>query len=146
MEAHPANKQILVVDDDVGILRLVRETLTSFLDCSVDTSPDAAYGFELALRKNYGLFIFDFAMPVLDGALLYGLLTRVYELALDPPRTAPPLLLMSGHGEQARAQSLLREPGVRGLLSKPFTIERLLDRVEIFLPETGRASARRRGL
>ena len=146
MEARPANKQILVVDDDVGVLRLVRETLTTFLDCVVDTSPNAEYGFELALRKSYGLFIFDFTMPVVDGALLYGLLTKVYEVALDPPRAAPPLLLMGGQGEQARAQSLLREPGVRGLLSKPFTIDRLLDRVETCLPETGRVGARRRAL
>lgn len=146
MEAKPANKQILVVDDDVGILRLVRETLTSFLDCSVDTSPSAEYAFEMALRKRYGLFLFDFSMPIVDGALLYNLITKVYGITLDPPRMAPPLILMSGHGDQARARALLREPGVRGLLPKPFTIDRLLDRVETFLPETGRVGARRRAL
>ncbi len=146
MEAKPANKQILVVDDDVGVLRLMRETLTSFLDCRVDTSPSAEYAFELALRKSYGLFIFDFSMPVVDGALLYNLLTKVYGITVDPPRTPPPLILMSGNGEQARARALLREPGVRGLLPKPFTIDRLLSHVEAFLPGIGPTEGRRRSL
>lgn len=145
-EVKPANKHILVVDDDVGILRLVRETLTSFLDCRVDTSPSAEYAFEMALRKSYGLFIFDFSMPIVDGALLYNLLTKVYGITLDPPRTPPPLILMSGNAEQARAQVLLREPGVRGLLSKPFTIDRLLSRVEALLPGIGPTGGRRRSL
>ena len=145
-EVKPANKHILVVDDDVGILRLVRETLTSFLDCRVDTSPSAEYAFEMALRKSYGLFIFDFSMPIVDGALLYNLLTKVYGITLDPPRTPPPLILMSGNAEQARAQVLLREPGVRGLLSKPFTIDRLLSHVEAFLPGIGPTGGRRRSL
>lgn len=146
MEVKPANKQILVVDDDVGILRLVRETLTSFLDCRVDTSPSAEYAFEMALRKSYHLFIFDFSMPVVDGALLYDLLTKVYGITVDPPRTPPPLLLMSGNGDHVRARALLREPGVRGLLSKPFTIDRLLSQVEAFLPGTGPTGGRRRSL
>ena len=137
--ASPPDGRILVVDDDVGVLRLVRETLTTFLRCHVDTTPSAEYAFEMALRKRYGLFLFDFAMPVVDGALLYRLLTKVYEVTLNPPRRPPPLLLMSGHGEQTRAQALLREPGVRGLLPKPFTIERLLDRVEAALPSAGKA-------
>ena len=44
-------KKILVVDDDVGLLRVIREALTSFLRCEVDTSPNPEYGFELALKK-----------------------------------------------------------------------------------------------
>ena len=145
MEAKPANnKHILVVDDDVGLLRLVRETLTSFLDCTVDTSPSAEYAFELALRKRYALLLFDFSMPTVDGALLYHLLTKVHEIAFDPPRRPPPLILMSGHGDQARARALLREPGVRGLLPKPFTIDRLLHHVETLLPEASRVGAARR--
>ena len=53
-------KKILVVDDDVGILRIVREALTSFLRCEVDTSPNPEYAFELALKKTYDLLIFGF--------------------------------------------------------------------------------------
>ncbi len=126
-------KRILVVDDDVGVMRIVREALTSFLNCQVDTSAKPEYGFELALRKNYDLFIFDFSMPMIDGAMLFFLIGKVYN-HVQPPRRVPPLLLISAKGEDARAQELLREPGVHGLLAKPFAITRLLERVKDCLP------------
>ena len=141
MENEPAEeKLILVVDDDVSILRLVRETLTAFFFCVVDTTPSPEYAFELALKKSYDLFLFDFQMPMVDGALLYNLVGKVYAV-VEPPLFLPPLILMSGHGEQARARSLLTEPGVRGLLPKPFTLDRLAARVEAAIsanPPSGR--------
>jgi DNA-binding NtrC family response regulator len=122
-------KKILVVDDDVSILRLVRESLTALLNCEVDTTPSPEYAFELILKKHYDLLIFDFAMPSIDGALLYSLLAKVFETVMPKDRKLPPMILMSGHGAHKRAQDLLRQPGVRGLLAKPFTIERLVDKV-----------------
>lgn len=122
-------KKILVVNDNVSILRLVRETLTALLLCEVETTPSPEYAFELILKKHYDLLIFDFAMPTIDGAVLYSLLSVVFDNVTPKDRKLPPLILMSGHGANKRAQELLRQPGVRGLLAKPFTIERLVDRV-----------------
>jgi CheY-like chemotaxis protein len=126
-------KRFLVVDDDVGLMRVMREALTSFLRCEVDTSPTPEYGFELALKKNYDLFIFDFSMPMIDGAMLFFLIGKVYNNS-QPPRTVPPLVLVSAKGEDKRAQGLLRETGVHGLLAKPFTINRLLLKVKECVP------------
>ena len=67
-----------MVDDDVALLRVVREALTSHLRCEVDTSPRPEYGFELAIKKSYDLFIFDFQMPMIDGAMLFFLIGKVY--------------------------------------------------------------------
>ena len=136
------SRSILIVDDDVEILRFLRETLTALAYCVVDTTPNPEYAFELALRKSYDLFLFDFQMPLVDGAVLYTFLRKVHDLGLTaPPRPAPPLVLMSGHGEQRGARELLGDPGVRGLLSKPFTIQRLLARVESCLPGAARPAA-----
>lgn len=130
-----AARSILVVDDEVDILRFLRETLDAFSVCAVDTSPSAEYAFEMALKKPYDLFLFDFSMPVVDGALLYQMIRKAYQFGgWSPPRSLPPLILLSGHGEKPRAQKLLHEPGVRGLLAKPFTIDRLLAKVELCLP------------
>jgi CheY-like chemotaxis protein len=123
-------KRVLVVDDDVVMLRLVRESLTSLMSCEVETTPNPEYAFEMVLQQAFDLLIFDFSMPGIDGAVLYSLISKLY--ALQPPHgTAklPPLILMSGNADQKRAQELLREPGVRGLLAKPFSIERLLEKV-----------------
>lgn len=133
-------RSVLVVDDDVDILRLVREVLASFATCTVDTTPSPEYAFELSLKKHYDLFIFDFAMPVVDGAVLYGFVRTAYHHAgVVPERDLPPLILMSGHGEERRARDLLHEPGVRGLLPKPFSLDRLLKSIEACLPGTTHA-------
>lgn len=134
MSSEPAKRSILVADDDVEILRFLRETLQSLAHCRVDTAPVPEHAFELALRKSYDLFLFDFSMPAMDGAVLYGLVRKTYDLAFTPPRTLPPLILMSGNAQQRRARELLHEPGVRGLLPKPFSIDRLLQSIESVLP------------
>ncbi len=126
-------KRILIVDDDLAVLRIMREALQSLLGYEVDTSPKPEYGFELALKKSYDLMIFDFSMPLIDGALLFFLISKVYENA-TPPRRVPPLLLVSGQGADERAQELMKEARVKGFLAKPFTINRLVDKVKSCLP------------
>ena len=133
VQAMAEPKRILMVDDEVALLRIVREALTSCLRCEVDTSPKPEYGFELALKKTYDLFIFDFSMPMIDGAMLFFLIGKVYN-NVEPPRVVPPLLLVSGKAEEERAQELLKEPGVHGLIAKPFAINRLLQRVRESVP------------
>ena len=126
-------KKILIVDDDVALMRVTREALTAFLRCEVDTSPNPEYGFELALKKKYDLLIFDFSMPMIDGAMLFFLIGKVYENS-KPPRTLAPLILVSGQGDEKRAQELLKEAGVHGFLPKPFAINRLLEMVKECVP------------
>src|ERR1700732_5450927 len=132
MAAEP--KRFLMVDDDVALLRVVREALVATLKCEVDTSPKPEYAFELALKKRYDLFIFDFQMPMIDGAMLFFLIGKVYN-NMQPPRIVPPLLLVSGKADEERAQQLLKEPGVRGLIAKPFAMNRLLEKIKECVPE-----------
>ena len=137
----PPGRAVLIVDDDVDVLRFLRDTLVAFTHCRVDTSPSPEYAFELAIRKPYDLFLFDFSMPIMDGAVLYSLIRKVHDFGvLSTPRPLPLLLLMSGHGEKQRARELLAEPGVRGLLPKPFSIGRLLAKLEGCLPGVTRQS------
>jgi two-component system probable response regulator PhcQ len=131
--SNTAPARILVVDDEVALLRIMREALTASFRCEIDTSPKPEYGFELALKKKYDLFIFDFSMPMIDGAMLFFLISKAYNNS-EPPRIIPPLLLVSGKADEQRAQELLKEPGVAGLIAKPFVVSRLLDKIQQFLP------------
>ena len=81
-------KRVLIVDDDTAVLRIMREALQNFLHWEVDTSPSPEYGFELALKKYYDLMIFDFSMPLIDGMLLFLLISKVYENS-SPARRVP---------------------------------------------------------
>ena len=133
-------RRVLIVDDDTAVLRIMREALQNFLHWEVDTSPKPEYGFELALKKEYDLMIFDFSMPMIDGTLLFLLLSKAYD-NMSPPRRMPPLLLVSGQGSDQRARELLEEAPVRGFLPKPFTINQLLEKVKACLPEVERVSS-----
>jgi DNA-binding response OmpR family regulator len=137
--AEPDTKRVLIVDDDTAVLRIMREAFQNLLQWEVDTSPKPEYAFELALKKNYDLMIFDFSMPLIDGTLLFLLISKVYENA-SPARSVPPLLLVSGQGSDERAQELLKEARVRGFLAKPFTINRLIEKAKACLPEVGAAA------
>jgi CheY-like chemotaxis protein len=134
-------KRILMVDDDVALLRVVREALMASLQCEVDTSPKPEYAFELALKKKYDLFVFDFQMPMIDGAMLFFLIGKVYQ-NIKPVREVPPLILISGKADETRAQELLKEPGVAGLVAKPFAISRLLEKICQCVPEIESAARR----
>ena len=126
-------KRFLMVDDDVALLRITREALTATLKCEVDTSPKPEYAFELAIKKKYDLFIFDFQMPMIDGSMLFFLIAKVYQ-NIQPIRELPQLILVSGKAEEKRAQELLKEPGVAGLVAKPFAINRLLEKIKAAVP------------
>jgi len=65
--------------------------------------------------------------------MLFFLIGRVYNHAV-PPRIVPPLVLVTGRGDEKRAQELSKEVGVRGLIAKPFAINRLIDKVKECLP------------
>ncbi len=134
-----SEKRILVVDDDTSLIRLIGEALRSRFRCEVDATPNPEYGFELALKKRYRVFVFDFSMPMIDGAMLFTLIGKVYN-HVNPPIVVPPLILISGRGDEARAQELMKEAGVRGFLPKPFAMNRLMEKISEVAPDLAAAS------
>jgi DNA-binding NtrC family response regulator len=132
-------KRILVVDDDTSLIRLIGEALRSRFHCEVDATPNPEYGFELALKKRYRVFVFDFSMPMIDGAMLFTLIGKVYN-HVSPPIVVPPLILISGRGDEARAQELMKEAGVRAFLPKPFAMNRLMEKISEVAPDLAAAS------
>ena len=80
------------------------------------------------------VFVFDFSMPMIDGAMLFTLIGKVYN-HVNPPVVVPPLILISGRGDEARAQELMKEAGLRGFLSKPFAMNRLMEKISEVAPD-----------
>ena len=132
-------QRILVVDDETALMRLISEALKAHFRCEVDATPNPEYAFELALKKRYRVFVFDFSMPMIDGAMLFALIGKVYN-HVNPPLIVPPLILISGRGDETRAQELMKEAGVRGFLPKPFAMNRLIDKVREIVPGLEAAS------
>jgi len=107
-------------------LRLIREALQGFTKASVDTTPDALYGFELALQRRYKLFIFSLSLPIINGELLYDLVDKAYRHCHDDVRATPAVIYIVEEGQAMQSQELARDARVRGVLIKPLSIDRLL--------------------
>jgi len=104
---------------------VVREALDTRLRSHVGTTADPEYAFELVLKKQYDRLIFDLTMPGIGGDLLYSLILKVYDILLPSEHRIPPVILISGNVHEKGAQDFRLMPGVRALVPKPFTIQRL---------------------
>ena len=128
--------RVLVVHRDVGILRMVRESLQDFTRSEVDTTPDAVYGFEMALQREYDLFVFGLALPAFGGDVLYELIAKAYAHAHAGARAAPAVVFVLSETAAGSPEELRRDARVKGFLPEPFEIERLLEQVDGSLQRT----------
>lgn len=121
MNNDEAHRQVLVVDDDAAIRKLVASVLrrSGYL---VNTAED---GVEAVLKMGlaeYDVIILDLMMPNLDGFELLRTMTR------ERPEIARRIIITSAASRQVVAERLR---GVTfSLLPKPFELPELLRCVE----------------
>ena len=72
-------------------------------------------------------------MPMIDGAMLFFLIGKVYNHRRTATDCAPAAARDRGGRRNAR-RNYLKEAGVRGLVAKPFVINRLIEKVKECLP------------
>ena len=125
---------VLIVHPDSRTLRLIRESLEGFKDCNFVTTPDAEYGFELALKKNHDLYIFGLNLPVLHGELLYSLISRAYTFSHQGALTAPAVIYIGDAQDASKAAELKQDARVRGVMFRPFKIDRFLNAIGDLIP------------
>ena len=115
-----ATKDILVVDDEVGIRELLSEILYDE-GYQVHLAENAQQAREYRINKTPDLVLLDIWMPDLDGLSLLkewvaqGLLTM-------------PVIMMSGHGTIETALEATRI-GAADFLEKPIALQKLLKTV-----------------
>lgn len=112
-------KRILSVDDDPAM----REMVSSMLEASGYQVESVGTGYRALVRaksETYDLILMDILMPGLDGV---ETISHLREL-----RPRVPILIMTGYAnDKVRGEALGR--GAFAVLSKPFTLEELLCRV-----------------
>lgn len=115
---------VLIVDDDLALLRALPEALRLRMrDLMVDTCDSASAALDRIASIDYDAIVTDIKMPGMDGL---ALLTEIRAL-----RPQTPALLITGHGEHDLALQALRG-GAYDFIQKP--IER-----EYFVAALGRA-------
>jgi DNA-binding response OmpR family regulator len=124
---------VLVVDDEVHITHILALKLREAgLDVLAANEPEEAY--ELACQFRPDLIITDYQMPQMNG---FELCRR---LQANPATDGIPVLLLTGRSHKISDEDLERSH-VKGMVTKPFSMRDLRERIAQILRATGAAAA-----
>jgi two-component system response regulator MprA len=118
-------ERILIIEDDEGIVRVLRRAL-SYEGYTVDTALDGETGLNLAREHHPDLVILDLMLPGMDGIEVCQ--------RLRAGGSTPIIMLTAKDAVQDRVQGL--DAGADDYMSKPFDLEELLARLRALLRRT----------
>lgn len=107
---------VLVIDDERGILGVIREALTKF-GHNVEIAVDGYEGIQKFDDGSYDVVITDMRMPGLDGK-------GVVQYIRNSRRNSIPIIGISG------TPWLIQDSGFDVVLPKPFSLQKLLESVK----------------
>lgn len=114
-------KHILIVDDDVNMLKLLRMFLADDYQVTIVDSGKAAL--EFIVKHTPDLILLDYMMPLFDGPHLLEIIRKRQET-----KDVPALFLTSVTDRDKILECLAHNP--QGYLIKPISREELLLRVK----------------
>lgn len=117
--------RILIVDDDIGVLKSVRANLQAE-DCETLTAVDGTEALQLIEREIPDLIILDIMMPGIDG---FEVCRQVREWS-----KIPIIMLSARQDVEEKAKCL--NGGADDYITKPFGINELIARVKAILRRT----------
>jgi DNA-binding response OmpR family regulator len=126
------NARILYVEDDLTLSFVTRDNLER-AGYTIDSCDDGIAAYEKIANGNYDLYILDVMLPKIDG---YTLARKIREKS-----EAVPILFLS-------AKSTLDDKlyglqlGADDYITKPFSMEELILKIEIFLKRSSIDSSR----
>ena len=118
-------RQIMVVDDEVGALTLIKIMLERG-GFSVSKARDAYAALDLLKEETPDLIILDVMMPGMDGIALCR------ELRGSPATAKTPILILSARGDAQTVQSGMNA-GANDYLSKPILHHDLITKIHTML-------------
>jgi CheY-like chemotaxis protein len=118
-------KNVLLVDDDPEMLRLLQEGFAGHADdFAVLTAADGVDALDCLKRQAVSLVVTDLRMPRMDG---FELLAAILEGYPDIP-----VIIMSGLGAPG-IERMARRGGAVGFIAKPFLFDDLARRILVML-------------
>ncbi len=114
-------KTILVIEDDISILRGLKDNL-EYEGYTVITETNGEKGLQLALKKKSDLILLDIMLPGVNG----------YEICrkLKKEKPALPIIMITARGSEIDKVSGL-DTGADDYVTKPFSIPELLARIRV---------------
>jgi len=114
-------KSILIIDDEVDMLQLLKRSLEPDLKCRIATAQSGKEALQLIAQQPFDLVLADIKMPEMDGLELLELIKR------DHPNMT--VVMMTAFGGVETAVESMRN-GAYDFISKPFDHETILVRLE----------------
>jgi CheY-like chemotaxis protein len=119
--------KILIIDDDLLFLEVIQDLLT-FHGFQVIAAKNGRLGLQLAQDQTPDLIISDISMPEFNG---YELLKALRKNSVTQNI---PVILITGDGTDS-IYLAARELGANDCLTKPYSIEQLIQTIEVLLKE-----------
>lgn len=118
-------KQILIIEDDPEIIKLLEIHLTDLI-YNTSKAVDGALGLKMAMENDYDLIILDLTLPSMDGIEICK--------RLRATKNTPIIMLTAKSEEIDRVLGL--EIGADDYMTKPFSIRELLARIKAVMRRT----------
>ena len=118
-------RTILIADDEANIRLLVGNLLGK--DYVVHKASDGAEAVAIARSRKPDLILMDIMMPKMDGY------NACHEIKKDPVTKAIPVVMLTGLGHELN-KKLAQQIGADDYLTKPFSLEDLLNTIGQLLP------------
>ncbi|MBW2592676.1 MAG: sigma-54-dependent Fis family transcriptional regulator [Deltaproteobacteria bacterium] len=115
------SETILIVDDELDMLNLLKRSLEPDLKCRVDTVPSAEEALKRLEINNYDLILVDMKMPGMDGMQFLRIVKNKY-----PDIT---VVMMTAFGDIDITVKAMKR-GAYDFIAKPFEHDALLLRLE----------------
>lgn len=125
-----AKLQFLIVDDIAAMRNVATSQLRALGAEHIHTAANGLEALQLLQRRRIDMVLSDWNMPVMDG------LTLLRTLRADPARADIPLIMVTAEVERARVAEAIRH-GVSDLLVKPYTAQRMEDKIVGALRRSG---------
>lgn len=123
-----AKANILVVEDDPALMRGLVDVLI-FQGYHAEGAPDGEEGLKLAMAGGFDLILLDVMLPNMDGFSVCR--------ALRAERPNQPVIILTAKGSESDVLQGF-EAGADDYVTKPFSLQELMARVEALLRRSGR--------
>ena len=109
--------RILVVDDELDMLMLLRMIIEDNTDHEVETTNNPSEGLKMFSEQDYDLVISDLKMPGMDGVELFDELQEI--------KAGIPVIIITAYGSLETADEAMKK-GVSDFITKPFRKDSIL--------------------
>ncbi len=119
-----ARIQVLILDDDIQMAKVVRDMLDAIGFERIFTARDGTAGLKIMQQRPIDLVLTDWRMEPMNGISL----VKFVRTSPDSPNRFLPIIMMTGQAEMEHVHEA-RDAGVNEFVVKPFTVRTLMERI-----------------